>query len=356
MADWRNISVRTILITGLVVASLLVAGIALMLSTYIGDPALTVTDVTVHPDAGIHVGTPVRCTFTVEAPWYRWPLEPAAVALPGGVQVVERRSPRLAGLGPGTWRWDLSVVIQPLTLGTKEDLELTARFTADRGGNAEPLPAALPDIEVTPRFEENDAPAIALAPPVEGRLTKGPRSWRGWLALGILIFVILVIVVSILRHRDAEPYQRHVPPGETARSALRRLADDMPLPAEAFFVRLTDILRTYIEQRFSLPATEQTTPEFLSTVKDGKDLSPDRQAALTECLTAADQVKFARGEATEEQMQAALEEAQRFIVETQAPAAAGQDADDRGADTNASPSSQTSSAPLPEPARRKEKP
>ena len=64
---------------------------------------------------------------------------------------------------------------------------------------------------------------------------------------------------------------------------------------ESAFIRLTDIVRNYLECRFALPASRRTTAEFMLEVSGEKSPLSERQRRfLHDFLTAADLIKFAR--------------------------------------------------------------
>jgi len=84
-------------------------------------------------------------------------------------------------------------------------------------------------------------------------------------------------------------------------------------------VELTDILRGYCEARFQLRAAEETTPEFLVSIGGNPMLTADQRRALADFLAAADEVKFAKGEATQEQLLSALRTARQFVTDTIPP-------------------------------------
>ena len=70
-------------------------------------------------------------------------------------------------------------------------------------------------------------------------------------------------------------------------------------------------------------AAEATTPECLEAIRRHPDLSPPQRQALGEFLTAADVIKFAKGDPTLEQMREVMRHARQFVIETipAAPAA-----------------------------------
>jgi len=75
-------------------------------------------------------------------------------------------------------------------------------------------------------------------------------------------------------------------------------------------------LRRYIENRFGLQAPEQTTEEFLASLRTGTTLVQQYQTLLSEFLNECDMVKFANYAAGADDAQHAHDRAVRFIEET----------------------------------------
>ena len=61
----------------------------------------------------------------------------------------------------------------------------------------------------------------------------------------------------------------------------------------AFYTRLSDIVRQYIERRFMIMAPERTTKEFLREAARRGELTIGHKELLAGFLRAADMVKFA---------------------------------------------------------------
>lgn len=80
-------------------------------------------------------------------------------------------------------------------------------------------------------------------------------------------------------------------------------------------VRLSEIVREYIENRFEVPALEMTTAEIMSAFEDGRLPEASRET-LQEFLDACDLVKFAKYQPTREEIERAFELAYRFVDET----------------------------------------
>jgi len=83
-----------------------------------------------------------------------------------------------------------------------------------------------------------------------------------------------------------------------------------------FCFEISDALRIYLEERFSLRAPERTTDEFLLDLQKTSHLSPEQKILLADFLTRCDLVKFARYEPTEEDLLSLLDSALKLIDET----------------------------------------
>ncbi len=144
-----------------------------------------------------------------------------------------------------------------------------------------------------------------------------PRWW--WLAL-LIAAVALVVGIRWGRvRRPAAPPPPPVPPHERALRALDAL-ECLQLPQqgrfEDYYVRLSAIVRSYIEDRFSLRAPEMTTEEFFDAASNAPELISTHRALLKDFLQRCDLVKFARYRPSDEEASAAMAAARRFVMET----------------------------------------
>ena len=85
---------------------------------------------------------------------------------------------------------------------------------------------------------------------------------------------------------------------------------------DRFFVRLSAVIRRYLEDRFGLRSPELTTEEFLQELARSPDLFAQHRDLLTAFLTRADLVKFANYVPDESGVEESVEAAQRFLEET----------------------------------------
>ncbi|MCH2153325.1 MAG: hypothetical protein MK089_08295 [Phycisphaerales bacterium] len=139
-----------------------------------------------------------------------------------------------------------------------------------------------------------------------------------WASIGIGTLLLLAVITLVMRGRGLEEIPQ-LSPEDQARRDLDALAHSGLLQEadmQRFYVRLTDILRHYIEGRFGLKAPKATTPEFLTAMSQGDLLTLAQQQSLDQFLRSADMVKFARHEPSIETGEAALQQARSFVEET----------------------------------------
>ncbi len=85
---------------------------------------------------------------------------------------------------------------------------------------------------------------------------------------------------------------------------------------DPFFVRLSDIVRQYIESRFERPVMSQTTEEFLTTISRGEVFDGGQKKMLGGFYTQWDSVKYAGVEVSPEAAQVSGENCKCFVVTT----------------------------------------
>ena len=110
-----------------------------------------------------------------------------------------------------------------------------------------------------------------------------------------------------------------IPPHEKARERLREALALMDQP-QPFCILVSDTVRVYLEERFTLHAPERTTEEFLEELQTSPFLTYEQKQVLGEFLSGCDLVKFARYEPGRSELQAIYDAALRLVEETQ-PAA-----------------------------------
>jgi hypothetical protein len=107
-------------------------------------------------------------------------------------------------------------------------------------------------------------------------------------------------------------------PHELALQRLEEISALMqPARAREFSIAASDIVRLYIEQRFSVTATRRTTEEFLRDLLGSSDAALARhQGLLGEFLHQCDIVKFAAQSLTLQNMESLRQSARAFVLAT----------------------------------------
>jgi hypothetical protein len=95
-----------------------------------------------------------------------------------------------------------------------------------------------------------------------------------------------------------------------------------PATAREFGTAASEVIRTYIEKRFDVIATQRTTEEFLQTLLQGPNEALARhRSLLAEFLQQCDFVKFAGSSLAVTDMEALFQSARSFVRETGEPTA-----------------------------------
>ena len=163
----------------------------------------------------------------------------------------------------------------------------------------------------------NDAPTLANLEPMLPPRPVPQAAAIGWLVAAGLAVVLAIVGVVVLRRRKRRPVEpRRQTPEEIAHAALALLlAENLPGRGliKEFYLRLTGIVRQYVEDATGIRAPEQTTEEFLRDIRSRSAFPPDRSVRLAEFLEAADLIKFAGQQPQEGQIDQATARAHEFV-------------------------------------------
>lgn len=102
-----------------------------------------------------------------------------------------------------------------------------------------------------------------------------------------------------------------------------------PEKQKGFYSGITDTLKTYIDERFSVDAPEMTTAELFDAIKGNREITPEMYVSLKELFERADFVKFAKFTASDEDNAKALPLAVSFVTST-IPQTSGEEDDEGG--------------------------
>ena len=161
------------------------------------------------------------------------------------------------------------------------------------------------------------APDLASVDPMLDPVATGTSRGALWIITGILIGVVVLALILFLRSRKKEPLREpELPPEVIASMELDRLIlEDLPRQGRVkeFYLRLTGIVRQYIEGTTGLRAPEQTTEEFLREVRHNDRFDGRHANRLQDFLEAADMVKYAAQQPDKDNISQSVERAKEFI-------------------------------------------
>ena len=203
--------------------------------------------------------------------------------------------------------------LEPFLPGEYEIPPLQVRFADDDVIETEAITiqveSVLPVSEQNPDIKE-------IMPPVE---LPGLPSWT-FPAIAALLVLGAGGYLFWRRRRLARQYQERPPlPHQIALSELKKLQEEDLLTkgqAKLFYLRLSLIMRRYIEDRFGLQAPERTTEEFLAGIQGNEIFTSRQKELLGEFLQHCDMVKFAEYQPVRGEIDEAINTCAQFIAET----------------------------------------
>ena len=163
--------------------------------------------------------------------------------------------------------------------------------------------------------------------PIKGPI-RVPLTFRDilpWLLLGLGIAAVAALLAWYLKRRKKHaPLFTLIPqvvrkPHETALEGLEELRQKKIWQAgryKEFHSELTDILRTYIEERFAVRALESTTDEIMEGMAAADGIRKENLDQLRRILVLADLVKFAKARPVGGENEESLGLGTQFVKET----------------------------------------
>ncbi len=154
-----------------------------------------------------------------------------------------------------------------------------------------------------------------------------PRSYRQFILWGSLALAVALLLSALyyvyqrkkagksLLPKKVEPPR---PPHEVALQALQDLKSSSLLAegrVKEYYIRVSEIIRRYIEGRYFIVALELTTYELIERLR-AADVEPEMVQLTQEFLDSCDLVKFAKYQPTEDENQQVLERAFEIVERT----------------------------------------
>lgn len=139
--------------------------------------------------------------------------------------------------------------------------------------------------------------------------------WMVAVAAILALIILGVLVWLIVRWVRSRPGPPPLSPAQIALGELEKLrARAGESEPYAFSIAVSDVLRTFISNaKFRLPATRQTSPEFLAAISTSPLFSENDRTLLAGVLEKTDMIKFARMQATSADNLELVESALSFV-------------------------------------------
>jgi len=267
----------------------------------------------------ILIGHSSTLNLTIKAPWHREFINARPTGSPDFLAPVARLGSVEKGALDltGQRTWSLSI---PFVATDARSLEgLTATFPIKPTQRISPttvnialpplsiiFPTDLPDAPKNPEiFLTEDEPDLL---PTASTLAPERKPWWPWV-VGTLVLAILIFY--LLRRTGVI---KSTPAWEKALSRLDKLPTDTP-PA-VFFSKLTDILKSYTSDRYSVRARAKTSAEFIRVLQELPAIPNEYLTELPAFARLADGVKFADQNPAEGAASRSLEFVRSFVKAT----------------------------------------
>ncbi len=194
---------------------------------------------------------------------------------------------------------------------------------ADHAGSA----AGKPQEILTEEIPLDVAPVKteAIGAPLKGAVGKldpdvGGMPWM-WILLAASVAMVLgsgtILALRAARARKQVAARRSAYDEAVAKlSALEDRGAPESSDADAWFVELSAIVRSYLERRYEIRAPELTTEEFLQVAARNEGVRTDHRALLSAFLERCDRVKFAGYRPDSDESLASLKAARAFVEDT----------------------------------------
>jgi hypothetical protein len=151
------------------------------------------------------------------------------------------------------------------------------------------------------------------------RRIEGPIPWL-WIVAGVVALLALAVATHYyLRYRRRALAAPAEPPHVIAFRALDALRESDfsdPVAVRRFYFSISEVLRSYVEGRFGLNATDLTSEEIVAELPTLDSLGENEGHVLMRFLADTDRVKFAEHRPSEGEIETTYENALGFVEAT----------------------------------------
>jgi hypothetical protein len=278
-------------------------------------PAKYIKAIVSPQDGKVPLGEKVEITYILNVPWDKRPTK-LKVAPGKGSQTVEEPKFKKEKMHWGYYTWEVKCSVQPFVNGEIPEGKVNIIISPDKNGKMSELKLKFPKIfsKEIPVSKNTLNVATTIQ---EQKLETVSNNLYYIIAGIILIIIIIAYFVFIRRRKDKIIILSSWAEALLELNKLKEKLKEKAFNAEKSITTLTDIVRHYLEVRFKIQAQRQTTVEFLKNMEGWKSpLNNNDRNFLREFMVTADMIKFAKLDASENQVASAIERAEELVKET----------------------------------------
>jgi len=267
--------------------------------------------------ADAKLGEVITATILLKCPWHRKPLE-AVAQIAKGASLLNAPEISRQSIGWGYNTWKISTEFKAYRTGNIPAGKINVSYNRYDGKTIDLSKMfIIPPFKCAPlQLKKTQKIVIAGAiEPVEIISRK-----KIYIITAVLVLLIITAVTLFIIRRYKKEKAIVLPSWVIALNDLHSLRSNIKsgsITLDFGFISLTDIVRGYLGKRFKLPASKQTTEEFLEGLNQKSGPLPEVQRPfLKEFMQAAELVKFAKLPPDENTLNQALTKAETLVNET----------------------------------------
>lgn len=131
----------------------------------------------------------------------------------------------------------------------------------------------------------------------------------------LILFFVFSLTVKIIKNRPKPvvyPHEKALQALDGLNLAFSQRAAD----AKQYFIKIADILRDYIEERYELKASKMTTEQFAKKIATIGEISQPNKDLIMNLLKRKDAAQFAQGAILQDELEPAIAFVKKFIEST----------------------------------------
>jgi hypothetical protein len=147
--------------------------------------------------------------------------------------------------------------------------------------------------------------------------------WKLVIGIWLAVIVVAAAIYYMLKRPKKEVVVEEVkpilPPHMEALQKLDEIKSKQLWQHEQvkqYYIELSDVVREYLEKRYSIQALEQTSEEIFASLR-GMDIASEDRNLLRQLLVLSDMVKFAKEQPVAFENEKSMENAVTFVKDTQ---------------------------------------